>query len=259
MSVFESIRFLGDPVLTDIRNDPDTGTKKLRKGSDAEAVGAVQGAIYDLHWAQNFPGEDHYPTRVKFVDGDYGSTTNKSVLAFKTKYDIRFPPGDPKGVLDGFTGPRTLEKLDRQIAHRDRMSDVITDKVGVLQNAGAPVRLFPESDEPPPLTPWLGTGRYVYWWTNWDDPAGTVTGLIVAGAVDDVFEVHGPILQAWWDTGGAAGPFGPATSDVEPDGQGGYRSTFTNGAISVDAAGAVTAQQGPVAYQPPAAGEDIFA
>ncbi|AZZ42155.1 hypothetical protein C0Z11_07530 [Acidipropionibacterium jensenii] len=258
MSVFRSTRFDDNSTLAEIRDDPDTGTRKLQRGSDPKAVAAVQNALYDLHWAQRFPQENHYPSRLRFVDGDFGPVTAASALALKTRYNIRFPPDDPRGVLDGFVGPRTLDRIDRQISHRDDMRVVIISKAGALQDADAPVRLFDEGEEPPPLTPWLGTGPYLYWWTNWDDPTGTVTGLIVAGAADDVFEVHGPILQTWWQAQGAGGPFGPATSDVEPDGSGGFRSTFVNGSISVDPSATVTVTLGPVAYQPP--GDDaVFA
>ena len=257
MAEFMSSRFSGNDVLTEILNDPDTGTKKLQKNSEADAVRLVQEALYDLVWAQPFPGEDHYPQRVRFVDGDYGPTTERSVLAFKTKYRIVFPPGDPNGFIDGYTGPRTLEKLDLQIAHRDEIQEVIVEKVGELQRAGAPVRLFPIGDEPPPLQPWLGSGRYLRWWTAWGEDPAAETGVIVASSNDDAFEVHGPIFRRWWDLGGCTGTFGPPTSDVTADGQGGFVSTFSGGQIAVDAAGTVTEQPGPIAYQPPS-GDDAI-
>jgi hypothetical protein len=47
---FKSLRFAGDPVLEEILNDPDTGTKKLQPGSDPDAVRRVQQAFFDLGW-----------------------------------------------------------------------------------------------------------------------------------------------------------------------------------------------------------------
>jgi hypothetical protein len=251
MTLLTSSRFAGNAVLESIRQDPDTGTKKLQKHSDVEAVRLVQEAIYDLNWAQPFPGEEGYPARSKFVDGDYGPTTTGSVTAFKSHYRIVFPPGSPTGVIDGFVGPRTLERLDRQIAHRDEMLDVFTDKVGELQQAGLPVRLFAIDDEPPPLVPWLGSGRYMRWWTNWGSDAELETGILVGSSREDVFEVHGPVFRRWWELDGCTGRYGPPTSDVKPDGSGGYVSTFAHGEIAVDGAGNVVERPSPVAYVPP--------
>lgn len=107
---FASPRFRGDPLLESILNDPDMGTNKLGPGSAPESVLKVQQALFDLGWTTRIIPPVSDPA--SFVIGDYGPLTTSTVLAYKTHYDIHFPPDEPTGFVDGFTGPRTLSSLD---------------------------------------------------------------------------------------------------------------------------------------------------
>ena len=108
---FSSPRFAGDPVLEEILADPDTGTKKLQKGSPKHSVIPVQQARFGLGWSGRIEPPERDAQR--FVDGDYGPVTTKTVLKYKEHYDIHFPPLAPTGSFDGFAGPRTLARLDK--------------------------------------------------------------------------------------------------------------------------------------------------
>ncbi len=136
---FQSPRFAGEPTLTDILNDPNTGTKKLQAGSPSEAVLPVQRALFDLGWTIRIapPVQDDS----QFVIGTYGPITTKTVLAYKTHYGLRFPPGDPDGFLDGLTGPTTLAHLDRRIVLYDEAVVSVEAKAAELRAAGTDVQV----------------------------------------------------------------------------------------------------------------------
>lgn len=244
MAAFRSPRFQGNAVLQDILDDPDTGTRKLQKHSDETAVALVQEAVYDLLWALSPTGSGAYPSRSAFVDGDYGPTTERAVLEYKRHYRIVFPPGDPGGFVDGFTGPRTLQKLDGHIAWRDLVRDVIDARVTAMQAAGEPVALAPIGSEPPPLQPWRGSGGYLTWEATW----GGQPALLVGTRPDIAFALRGGILARWLELDGCKGAFGPPTSDVRPDGSGGFVCTFDGGELAEDANRAISERPGPVAY-----------
>jgi hypothetical protein len=94
---FASPRFARDPVLEEILDDPDTGTKKLQPGSPVENVKKVQEALFELGWTKRLipPFGDHDA----FVIGIYGPITSKTVTAYKTQYHIHFPPSAPTGFI----------------------------------------------------------------------------------------------------------------------------------------------------------------
>jgi hypothetical protein len=146
---FQSPRFIGEPTLLAILNDPNTGTKKLQPGSPTSAVLPVQQALWDLGWTFRIhpPFEDHS----QFVIGIYGPITTKTVLAYKTHHDLRFPPGDPNGFIDGLAGPTTLAHLDPDVVALDAATDAIAEKVAELQDDGTDVELV---DLNPP-TAWI--------------------------------------------------------------------------------------------------------
>ncbi|HYO33103.1 MAG TPA: hypothetical protein VES21_09655 [Nocardioidaceae bacterium] len=136
---FTSPRFAGNIVLEEILNDPNTGTKKLAKGSPSDAVSLVQRALRDLHWVAS-----HFLTASggvllasQFVDGDYGPWTTATVLAYKRHYDIHFPPDAPVGTFDGFTGPTTLKWLDVHCTLLDEAAARIIQHVEDLHASGA--------------------------------------------------------------------------------------------------------------------------
>ena len=68
MAEFESPRFADDPLLVEILNDPDTGTKKLQPGSPAGSVRTLQQALFDLEWNLRTP-LPHLTEPGEFVDG----------------------------------------------------------------------------------------------------------------------------------------------------------------------------------------------
>jgi hypothetical protein len=105
-----SAHLAGDPVLHEIANDPDTGTKKLQPGSPLDSVMRLQQALVDLDWTHRV--EPPVLDPASFVIGVYGPVTTKTVLKYKTHYDLRYPPDDPLGFIDGLAGPRTLRLLD---------------------------------------------------------------------------------------------------------------------------------------------------
>jgi hypothetical protein len=245
MVSFRSPRFQGNVVLQETLDDPDTGTRKLQKHSDPTAVRLAQEAVYDLMWAVSGSAGASYPSRADFVDGDYGPSTERSVRDDKEHYRIVFPPGDPNGIVDGFTGPRTLMKLDNQIAWRDLVRDIIQANVTSLQQAAEPVALSAIVVEPPPFQPWRGSNEYLTWEATW----GGRAALLVGTMPDKAFALHGEILTRWLDKGGCTGSFGPPTSDIGSDGSGGLVCTFQGGEITVDGTGQVVERPGPLAYE----------
>ena len=135
---FKSPRFAGNAVLEEILADPDTGTKKLAKHSPEDAVRLAQKALIDLHWVEPYRRADGtILVPPQFVDGDYGPWTTATVLAYKKRYGICYPPGDPNGTYDGYTGPRTLQRLDQHCHLLDEASAAISARVAELLATGA--------------------------------------------------------------------------------------------------------------------------
>lgn len=201
---FESPRFAGNSVLEEILNDPDTGTKKLQKGSDLDAVRRVQQALFDLGWALR--SNPPIPEPAIFVDGDYGPATTRVVLEYKTHYDLRYPPGDPNGFIDGYAGPRTLRKLDPQCVLLDEAAAAIDTKIAELSGSGLTMQ---------------GTGPT----TIFDNSPGANRPAMIASTEGAVFyrrgvgafEVHGAIFLAYTNEHGSAeGRLGyPVTDEYE--------------------------------------------
>lgn len=233
---FTTPRFQGDQTLHEILNDPDTGTKKLKKHSPAPAVRRVQQALYDMGWSLRVvpPIADE----AVFVDGDYGPATTGVVLAYKTHHDIHFPPDAPTGTIDGFTGPRTLMKLDAQLPDFDESVAAIDAKAADLRFAGVAVALA----GPPPLANVIFGTRGVFRDAEIDGATGAIFHERTVGA----FEVHGPIWDAYFAQGHAAGPLGFPTSDEHDDDEPGFRrSDFQNGAMRLDTETGTVEELGP--------------
>jgi hypothetical protein len=130
---------MAEPTLSAILNDPNTGTQKLQPGSPAEAVLPVQRALFDLGWTIRV--EPPVPDDSQFVIGIYGPITTKTVLAYKTHYGLRFPPGDPNGFIDGLVGPTTLAHLDKGVVAFDAATDAIAAKAVDLRDGGTDVQV----------------------------------------------------------------------------------------------------------------------
>lgn len=216
---FISPRFRGNAHLEEILNDPNTGTKKLAKGSPADAVRAVQQALLDLHWVPlsfTSPGGT-LSLITQFLDGDYGPWTAASVLDYKRHYDIHFPPDAPTGSFDGFTGPGTLKKLDEHCTLLDEAQADIGRQADILVASGA-VSAFEFS--PPD-----GVGRTT---SPIRQSAGASRAAVIDGEVGAVvfkrglgsFAIHGPLFVGWvteelaLGTGDATGRLGFPTSGM---------------------------------------------
>ncbi len=218
---FSSPRFQGDQLLLDILNDPDTGTRKLKKGSPLASVTRVQQALLDLHWveAAGLIAEE------LFVDGDYGPATEGTVRNYKSFYGITFPWGDPYGMVDGYTGPRTLAQLDVHCTLFDEARAAINARAEKLLDGGMPLTLA-EDQSAPAVRPILGTfGASVTF--HVDGVYGEIVYLQGYGA----FEVHGPIYIEWIRRGYVTGHFGFPLSDVLEDDRGYLVSSFQGGTI----------------------------
>jgi hypothetical protein len=129
--IFTSQRFAGDAVLQEIADDDDSGTKKLQKGSPDGAVRKVQQALFDLSWANRITHPEH--DVIRFVDGDYGPTTTETVLLYKKRYQIHYPPDAATGQYDGYAGPRTLQHLDGHCALLDEATAALAAKGAAVQ------------------------------------------------------------------------------------------------------------------------------
>lgn len=220
---FQSPRFAGDPVLEEILNDPDTGQKKLGPGSPADSVRRLQQALFDLAWTIRI--DPPFPDRSQFVIGIYGPVTTKTVLAYKTHYDIHFPPSAPTGLIDGFAGPGTFGQLDAHCVPFDDSVAAIVAKAADLQSSGIDVEL----DMVPPSTlPILGSqtaARHAFF----DGSAGAIYHSASTGA----HEVDGALFDKYVELGGAAGALGSPVSDVHDD-SGFLRSDFEHGSLRLD-------------------------
>jgi hypothetical protein len=224
MVEFVSGRFDGDPLLEEILNDPDTGTKKLQPGSPPDSVKRVQQALFDLTWTQRIDTPVSDPTQ--FVIGTYGPLTLKTVKTYKTHYDIHFPPSAPTGFIDGFAGPRTLAKLDKHCV----LFDLCDAK---LSGKAAEVKLATGMEHDSPTLPVLGTAGAVRLRSG-----GGVVGIRSAiwfkkglGA----FLVFGPILEAYESNGSESGDLGfPFTDQLTGDAPGRFFQEFEGGEIRIE-------------------------
>lgn len=221
---FQSPRFAGDAVLEDILNDPDTGTKKLQKNSPAGPVRKVQQALFDLNWSLRVIPP--ITAEAVFVDGDYGPDTTRVVLAYKTQYDIHFPPDAPTGLIDGFAGPRTLRKLDSHCVRLDAGIAAIEQKAADLQGDGLSVQL---DTTPPATAPVLGTGG-AFRSAEIEGAGGAIFHDSGIGA----FEVHSRIFVEYKALNGPTGSLGFPTSDEHDDDPGFRRSDFQQGSLVLD-------------------------
>jgi len=222
---FTSPRFQGDPLLLEILNDPNTGQKKLKKGSPEGPVLKVQQALLDLHWVE----DAGLIAEELFVDGDYGPATEGTVRVYKAFYHLTFPPGDPFGIVDGYTGPLTLAVLDRHCTLFDEARAALHAKADELIGKGWPLKLVPDYPAPG-ARPIIGTfGASIVF--NMEGVAGEIAYSPTNGA----FEVHGPIYIEWLRRGYATGHFGFPISDEYEDGNGLRVSDFEGGSIHLNA------------------------
>lgn len=241
---FTSARFRGDPVLEEILNDLDTGTKKLEPGSPADSVQRVQQALFDLGWTrQAFP--DDPPAERDFVIGVYGPKTLETVRGYKEHYNIHFP-GHPPGVFDGFTGPRTMRELDFHIHLFGQAAVAIDDKAAALVAAGLTVTLDPDTDTVTATEIIMGAPAAF----RRAEINGT-KGELIHWRGGGTFDVHGLIFAKWVETGGALGPLGLPTSDQFADDTGGLRSNFRGGFIRFDAVTDTVSAELVSSSQPP--------
>lgn len=226
---FESPRFAGDPLLVEILNDPDTGTRKLQAGSPPESVRILQEALFDLTWNRK-TSQPLILERSEFVVGIYGPKTTEAVKAFKTRYGLRFPPSDPNGFIDGLAGPRTLAQLDRVCVVLDASIAAIEAKAQQLIASGVDVTINASELRTLPI----------------DNTSGTFTPAHIAGASGAIFftrghgeanEVHGNIYDAYLPTF-ANGPLGFPITDEEAiiDLPGFVASHFDNGRLRCELA-----------------------
>jgi hypothetical protein len=241
---FTSPRFIGDAVLEDILNDPPAaGTKKLQHGSNATSVTAVQQALFDMGW--NFKANPPVEDETTFVDGDYGPSTERTVLNYKIYFDIHFPSTDPFGLYDGFAGPATLRHLDTHVVLFDEAVDAINAKVADLQAAGITVQMpvsnaLAERTRTVPAA--MGAGHLA----TIDNTPGVIIFKRGVGA----FEVHGPILDRYVASLGPNGVLGFPTSDEEDDGTGFRRSEFEHGTLRLEVSSGTVDLTGPAATAP---------
>jgi hypothetical protein len=221
---FVSPRFAGDHLLEEILKSGDTGERKLGPGSPAPSVRRVQQALFDLTWSLLV--DPPVIEEARFVDGDYGPATTRVVLAYKRHYDIHFPPSAPTGSFDGFTGPRTLGKLDFHVVLLDASRAAVLAKADLLRADGHRVEL---DQTPPRAYPILGT-RGILWLMKFDGVAGGILHHPDIGA----FEVSGPLWDTYNASGVAKGPLGFPTSDEYEKAEGTIRSDFQHGYLLLD-------------------------
>ncbi|MBA2443965.1 MAG: hypothetical protein H0V49_01370 [Nocardioidaceae bacterium] len=69
---------------------------------------------------------------VNFADGIWGQNTERTILAYKFTFRLRFPPGASTSILDGFAGPRTMALLDMHIVAFDAAVAAIDGRISEL-------------------------------------------------------------------------------------------------------------------------------
>ena len=233
--LFESPRFAGDPLLVEILNDPDTGTRKLEPGSPPESVMILQKALFDLTWTLQL--QPALTVEEEFVVGVYGPKTTETVKLLKTRYGIHFPPSAPDGVIDGLAGPRTFEKLDQACVLRDEAAVAITEKAAALAGGGVATELIGVAPQPFPIERTSGAFQLAR-------VSGTNGAILYKRGVG-AFEVHGPIFDTYLSTF-ARGPFGFPTADERDDDTPGFRvSQFEHGLLRLESATGVVSAVGP--------------
>lgn len=222
MHVFRSPRFAGNALLEEILNDPDTGELKLGPGSPADAVLPVQQALFDLQWTQTLrpPVLD----RSVFVIGIYGPLTTQTVVNYKEHYDIHFPPDEPTGFVDGFTGPRTMNKLDHQCVLFDECDAAIAAKAAEVGAAtGVQYDL--------PTFPILGTTGAMRLSSS-GGPPGEISRISYKRHVG-AFLVTSTFFHAYRQHGEETGPLGFPVADETSDGAAVVQS-FENGTLRAE-------------------------
>jgi hypothetical protein len=204
-----STRFGDDPLLVEILNDPDTGTRKLGSHSPPASVMRLQQALWDLGWVARVE-----PTiaRREFVIGAYGPITRKTVVAYKTNYGIHYPPDAPTGFIDAYAGPRTLARLDRHCALLDAAISAFTkleaddDSPFALVVTSGRQRVHPVPGTRGCTTEmWSGEVPIV----GYHHPDAGTFGL--QGELEEHYRLR---------LGGPTGPLGFPTSDAAPSPQG---------------------------------------
>jgi hypothetical protein len=247
MAEFESPRFAGDPVLEQILNDPDTGNFKLQPGSPSDSVTRLQQALFDLAWNMRIvPPQFGDGVPETFIDGVYGGRTTGCVLAYKQHYNLRFPPDDPGGFIDGLAGPRTFAKLDPQCVLIDEAAAAINARAAEL---GIAMLLLVRPAMP--IDDTSGALNVAADGAN----RSTIYYKRGVGAV----EVHGPIQEAYSIGIGAPsgnGPLGFPVAEERDDDVAGFRiQDFEFGSIRLDVAAGTTEL---VNLQPGDPGTPIF-
>jgi hypothetical protein len=215
---FASARFVGDAFLQQIYDDPDTGGVKLGPGdTHTSSVLLVQQALVDLGW----PERANPPVTENIAIGTFGPLTTRVVLTYKRHYGIVFPPESPTGFIDEFVGPRTLRKLDVQIAFWDESAVAIAAKIELLRLGGMVI------DIPSPRQTVLLGHNSILRKVNVDNGIGGIFNTFDIGC----FEVHGPIFEHFWSR---MDLFGMPTSDQYENDAGHQQSDFRNGSITYD-------------------------
>jgi hypothetical protein len=218
---YQSPRFQGNADLLNILNDPDTGTQKLGPGSPPEAVARLQQALFDLAWTLRIdpPFEDES----QFVIGIFGPVTTRTVLAYKTHYDLRFPPDDPNGFIDGFAGPRTMQRLDPQCVLHDASHVAIELKAEELRAEGIDVVLDSTTPTTQPILGTSGVRRRA--------TLGPELAAFWHTAETGAHMVHGPIVEKYVELEHAHGRLGFPVTDVFNDDPFTLRCDFEHGLI----------------------------
>jgi hypothetical protein len=220
---FTSPRFAGDALLEEIANDPDTGTKKLQKGSPADSVTKVQQVLFDLGWANRIAHPVLDPA--VFADGDYGPVTTETVLAYKQHYDIHFPPSEPTGFVDGFAGPRTLQKLDGHCSLLDEAAAALAAK-------GSAVEAVSGEQFHGPATAILGTRGAFTGRSSGGMPA-LQSGIWYRRGLG-AYLVRAPFWNDYVQSDEATGRLGFPIGDDHDDGPGFVRQDFEWGSLRFD-------------------------
>ncbi len=206
---FASPRFAGDPLLHAILNDPDSGTVKLGPGSPSASVMLLQKALFDLGWPQR--ADPPISIESQFVIGVYGPVTTQSVVSYKTKYGIHFPPDDPTGFIDGFAGPRTMRALDAHCVLFDQCDSALQIKADEIEQA-----LGNQHD--PPTTAILDTNGATRMRTG-GGVSSLGSGLWFKVGIG-AFHVAHPFWPVYVEKGSESGPLGfPVTDAVTSDGR----------------------------------------
>ena len=140
-----------------------------------------------------------------------GPGTEKVVVAFKRRYNIHYPPTDPEGLVDGYTGPRTMRQLDMNAESLELVSSSIVLKRAQLDGAGIITTPWDPGLYRPEVIPVPGREG-----GNLPCQIDGIPGAVYHCTSTGAFEVHGPIDTEYVNRGGATGTLGFPISDVEP-------------------------------------------